>query len=67
MVPATIQLQQNLRLLIMSFIMSSDIETQQTVWVAYKDEEMCTFRGYPVTATTVQLANHYSVLYSQDK
>ena len=51
----------------MSFIMSSDIETQQTVWVAYKDEEMCTFRGYPVTATTVQLANHSSVLYSQDK
>lgn len=66
MVPATIQFQQNLRLL-MSFILAPDIQTQQTIWVAYKDEEMCLFRGDPVTATAVQLANHYSVLYSQDK
>jgi hypothetical protein len=48
----------------MSFIMSSDIETQQTIWIAYKDEEMCLFRGNPVTATTVQLANHYATVYS---
>jgi hypothetical protein len=51
----------------MSFILASDIQTQQTIWVAYKDEEMCLFRGDPVTATAVELANHYSVLYSQDK
>lgn len=67
MVPTAVQFQQNLRLLIMSFIMSSDIETQQTVWIAYKDEEMCLFRGNPVTATTVQLANHYATVYSGDQ
>jgi hypothetical protein len=51
----------------MSFIIASNIETQDTIWVAYKDEEMCLFRGDPVTATTVQLATHYSTVYSGEQ
>lgn len=67
MVSRASQFQQNLRLLIMSFIIASDIQTQQTIWVSYKGGEMALYNNEPIIAISAQLSNHYATVYSGEK